>query len=194
VSNDFHFDAFDDHPLNIARPMPTLPAWLARRLLGADEKVAWVWGPSFNPDWERYLTHPALVLLALVLAAILWLPLTALEPLVLIPPVLVAGAIVFGTILVLAFANAYFTRLIVTNTRLLIVQGHAVCSNWSIHDLPPSLIRYSRLGTGEETRTVDLEALHSMLGGSSDQFAPRDAILAFGKKLQNIKAQDNRKP
>jgi len=38
-------------------------------------------------------------------------------------------------------ANGYFTRLVVTNYRLLILQGYEVCRSWSIHHLPRSLIR-----------------------------------------------------
>src|SRR5437763_221253 len=78
-----------------------------------------------------------------------------------------AIGVVFGCVYLLAAANAYFTRLVVTNRRVVILQGHAISYSWGIDDLPRHLIRYERRG-GEESRTIDLDALQTMLGGSSD--------------------------
>jgi hypothetical protein len=97
---------------------------------------------------------------------------------------------VVGSIFVLGISSGYFTRLIVTDRRLLIVQGYEVRRRWSIDDLPLSLIRYRRLGGQESTRTVDIDALNTMLGGVPGQVADSKTILALGKRLANIKAQD----
>jgi hypothetical protein len=169
-----------------------LPSWLADRLLRPDEKVTWVHGPCFNPSWERYITHPALILFVLVPGAIglgiAWLNQVDSAK-------LFFGAffsfVVLGvpTIIVLAIANGYFTRLVVTNHRLAILQGHEICRIWSIDDLPPSLLRYGRRGE-EEGRAVDLDVVKTMLGGSSDKFTDAKTILKFGKQLDNITLRD----
>jgi hypothetical protein len=82
----------------------------------------------------------------------------------------------------------------VTNYRLLILQGYEVCRSWSIHRLPRSLIRYVRPGDGPENLAVDLDAVKRMLGSSSDKFAPANAIVAFGKRVEQIKARENDRP
>src|SRR5437763_1009219 len=135
----FQTDPFDTPPPPpVLRRPPALPAWLARRLLRPNEEITWVRGPRFNPEWERYVTHPALILVALAVAAVCvvagrlsvssW---SELHPV----PGLAAIGIVFGAIAVLAFFNGYFTRLVVTNFRLFIVQGYEVRSSWSIDAL-----------------------------------------------------------
>jgi len=146
---------------------------------------------------RSYVTHPVLVFyalgvgVALVVAGRLiagsWSELSALLA-------LAAAAIVLMCLFVVGIFAGYFTRLVVTNFRVVIVQGYAVCRSWSIKDLPPSLIRYERRGRIKGSRTVDLEALQSMLGGPSDQFAAPKKILAFGKHLDGIKARENGRP
>jgi hypothetical protein len=188
----FENDPFDPPPLAYAEEFPLLPPWLSRRLLAPDEKISWVWGPTFTPSWERYITHPALFLVALVGAAAClatgrmlvdkWLDLPIVFG-------LVAGAMLVGCVFVLAFANAYFTRLVVTNTHLFILQGYEVCRRWSMDDLPPSMIRYSAQGGADKKRSVDLDAVKSLFGPMSDKFAEAKTILAFGKQLEGIKAK-----
>jgi hypothetical protein len=192
------FDTFPAEPFNARSPIdiihrPALPSWLARQLLRAGEEITWVRGPRFNPRWERYVTHPVLVFyalgvgVALVVAGRLiagsWSELT--------PLLALAAALVLVCLLVVGICAGYFTRLVVTNFRVVIVQGYAVCRSWSIEDLPPSLVRYERRGRKNGSRTVDLEALQSMLGGPSEQFAAPKKILAFGKHLDGIKAREN---
>jgi hypothetical protein len=192
MSDNVQTNPFGDPLANILRPYPALPAWLARRLLRADERVTWVRGPRLTPWWERYVTHPALFLVALALGAVCletgrlragsWSELPAL-------PILAAAGIVIGSIFVLGISAGYFTRLVVTNFRLVILQGYEVCRSWRIDALPPSLIFYGVQGDKGASRTLDLDALQTMLGGSSDQFVPAKTILAFGKHLDRIKAR-----
>jgi hypothetical protein len=198
MSDQSQSELFSDPP-RFVRPWPALPAWLERRLLRAGEKVTWVRGPRLNPWWERYATHPALFVLALAiggaflgageLAAGFW-------PKAGMPAVfsVAAAAVVLGSIFVLALSAGYFTRLVVTNQRLVIMQGYETCRSWSIDELPPSLIHYGKWGDEPEGRSVDLEALQTMLGGSSDQFADSRTIRALGKHLEGIKARDKRRP
>jgi hypothetical protein len=203
MSERFQHNAYDREPPAfpgeaqpppIPRRHPPLPAWLAARLLRADEKVTWVCGPRFNPSWERYATHATLFLGALAVAvvcmAVGWLFVEMWAGLMLLAVLLAAG-LVFGSIFVLGIANGYFTRLVATNYRLVILQGYAVCRTWAIDELPRSMIRYSGRGDGERSRTLDLDAMKTMLGGSSDQFADAKTILAFGKQLGQIKAREN---
>jgi hypothetical protein len=175
--------------IEIFRPLPN---WLAQRLLRSNEKVTWVRGPWFNPSWERYITHPALILFVLAPGALClafgWLNQVD-------PGVLVFGAffyfVAFGvpTIIVLGIANGYFTRLVVTNYRLVILQGYEICRSWSIDYLPPSLLRYGKRGE-EESRTIDVDVVKTMLGGPSDKFADAKTILNFGKQLDSITLHD----
>src|SRR5262249_573107 len=144
---------------------PPLPAFLKRRLLRPEEEVTWGRGPRHNPWWECYATHPLLFVIALALGAACGGP-----------GRLGAGGgggprgrggpmpagLVFGSVYVLGIANAYFTRLVVTNFRLFIVQGYAVCKTWNIDQLPMRLVRYRRRAGGVETRSIDLEALQTL--------------------------------
>jgi hypothetical protein len=107
---------------------------------------------------------------------------------------LAAAAVVLASLFVVGIFAGYFTRLVVTNFRIVIVQGYEVCRSWNIADLPPSLIRYRMRGRTRESRTVDLDALQAMLGGPSDQFMAPKKILAFGKHLDGIKARENGRP
>ena len=90
------------------------------------------------------------------------------------------------SVFVLGIANAHFTRLVVTNLRLIIVQGYAVCRSWNMDELPLSLIRFGMHRDGEGGRTIDLDAVKSLFGGASDQVTDARSILAFGKQLDRI--------
>ncbi len=185
---------YGDQLPDLTEKYPPLPGWLARRVLGEDEKILWVVGPWFKPSWERYVTHPLLFIVAVVLGAICltagriyagsWSELP-------IPFALAALVLVFGSIFILAIYSAYFTRLVVTDSRLVILQGREVCSSWKIDDLPVSLIQYGMMGAGREHRSIDLNAVKSMLGGASDKFADANTILSFGKHLDRIKTRKN---
>ncbi len=191
-------DAFDAHAPEISMPFPQLPAWLGRRLLQANEEITWVCGPRFNPSWERCVTHPALFIFALALGAAClgagWL-LDEAGFDALMPAALIAAGIVLASIFVLGICSGYFTRLVVTNFRLVILQGYEVCRSWHIDDLPYSLIRYGRPGEGgKASRAVDLNALKTMLGSASDKVAESKTILAFGKQIEQIKAREKGRP
>jgi len=169
-----------------------LPGWLAERLLRPDEKVNWVRGPWFNPLWERYLTHPALLLVSVALSVIglglVWLNSEGQAD---FAELFIAAVgsfilIIVPTIIVLGIANGYFTRLVVTNFRLVILQGYETVRSWSIDDLPRSMLRYGRGGEEDQKPCIDLEAVKTLLGGSSDQFTNSKTILSFGKQLDRI--------
>ena len=187
-------DDYDARRFRRAADFPPLPTWLARRLLHPDEQVTWVRGPRFNPSWERHVTHVRLFLAALVLGAILsaagWL-FNELAPGAVLVCILISIAIVVGSIMVLGLCCGYFTRLVVTNSRVLILQGYEVCRSWGVKQLPRSMLRYGRREDGETGPTVDLEAMKAMLGGSPDGYADAKAILAFGKTLGQIKARED---
>ena len=194
MSDRFQTDAYDDRPLDAVRSHPPLPPWIARRLLRPDERVAWVYAPRFNPSWERYVTHIGLFLVALAVGVVLvlmarlvagsWAEMPVWPP-------LVAAGLFFGSIAVLGVANGYFTRLVVTNRRLVILQGHEVCRAWDMNDLPRSLLRYRMADGPESGPSIDLDAMKSMLGTASDRFANAKTILAFGKTLGHIKGRHN---
>jgi hypothetical protein len=201
MSEQFQSKPFDATPADltlpdISLPPPVLPSWLERRF-PMHEQITWVRGPRSNPSWERYVTHPVLFVVALALAAVClgagWLIGGSWSAM----PVLVAvaaGVIVVGSIFVLAIFAGYFTRLVVTNLRVVILQGYEVCRSWKIDDLPRSLIHYRLRPDGERRRAVDLGALQTMLGDSSGQFADSKTIQAFGRHLDQIKARDKGRP
>ena len=194
----FQTDALDAQAPDRVGQCPPLPSWLAARLLREGETVTWVVGPRFNPSWERYVTHPLLFVVALVLGVVCvaiersmidkWSQMSALS-------FVVAGGLVLGSIFVLGFFSGYFTRLVVTNARLFIIQGYEVCRSWKIDALPMSLLRYrSADGLSEEIPTIDLDALKSMLGDTSGgKFVEAKTILEFGKQIARIKARENRR-
>ena len=181
---------------DLTEPIRYLPGWLADRLLRPDEKVTWVRGPWFNPSWERYVTHPALILVAMVLSAVC-LAVARLMSKELADLYIVAVGcfllLVIPTIIVLGIANGYFTRLVVTDLRLVILQGYEICRSWNIDQLPWALRRYRRQGE-EESWAIDLDAVKTMLGGSSNKFTDAKTILTFGKRLEQIKTQEKRRP
>jgi hypothetical protein len=192
MSDRFQADA---RPPDIAAVFPPLPPWLADRLLQPGEAITWVVGPRlFNPPWERFVTHPALFLVALALGAACvglgWLTAEGDSGAIGISAV-VAGAIVVVSVLVLGLASGYFTRLVVTTSRLVILQGYETCRSWGLDELPRSLIRYGMPGNGGWGQAVDLDALKTMLGGDSGKFAEAKSILALGKQLDRIKTRDD---
>lgn len=197
MSDQFQTERFDARAPAISRPFPPLPAWLARRLLRPGEEITWVVGPRFNPSWERYITHPSLFVIALGLAAAGWgagrriADNDAQVPLLM---GLIGGGFVLASIFVLGISSGYFTRLVVTDRRLFILQGYELCRTWNIDDLPRSLLRYVRPGSEKTDRIVDLDAVKTMLGGSSDKFAEAKTILTFGKRLDQITARENDRP
>jgi hypothetical protein len=174
---------------NLLVQHPPLPGWLATRLLRSNEKVTWVRGPRWNPASERYLTHPALFLAA-VGVVVSWLIVGSWSD-TMVLPVLGAGFLALASIIVLALASGYFTRLVVTNFRIVILQGYEVCRSWSIDRLPRSLLRYRTPGGREESPTIDLAALQTMLGGSSGQFVEAKTIGEFSKHLDRIKPRED---
>jgi hypothetical protein len=189
--------AFDAHRPEPARPPRPLPAWLRKRLLRAEERITAVYGPAFNPSWERYVTHPALFLGALGFGA-LWLGeawlLAGVRPDLMPWAALAAGATVLASVFVLGLACGYFTRVVVTTSRLVILQGYEVCRSWRIQDLPPSLIRYCGPEPGMQTPTIDLDTLNTLLGNPSEGVVESKTILAFGKHLEGIQARDRGRP
>jgi hypothetical protein len=191
MSGRFQDSDSDFRTPRIVEPSQTLPGWLADRLLQPNEKVEWVRGPRFTPSWERYITHPGLFFAAAALAACCVGAAVSYakgQNEVILPVIALSGAIVIVAILVLAYSSGYFTRLVATDTRLLIVQGYELCRNWDINDLPLSLIRY-RPGGGNEMPSIDLNAVQSLLGGSSTQFTGAKEIMSFAKQLDRIKKE-----
>jgi hypothetical protein len=194
MHNPFQRDPYDPEDPEVAEPFTPLPAWLADRLLRPDEKVTWVRGPRWNPSCERYVTHPALIALALalgVVGVVLGWQTPGADAEVVGILVVAAAGLVLASIFLVGFASGYFTRLVLTDSRLVILQGYEVCRVWGINDLPRSLIRYRRRrGEEDEAPAVDLEAVKRMLGGPSDKFTAAKSILAFGKQLDAIKARE----
>jgi hypothetical protein len=197
MSDHFQTDPFDDLPPQILRLSAEFPAWLARRLLRPGEEITLVRGPQLNPPWERYATHPLLFLVALTMGTVCvtagrllagsW---SDMSPL----PFMAAIGLVFGSVFVLGFSSGYFTRLVVTNYRIVLLQGYEMCRSWDIDDLPPSLIRYGLPGAEEGSRTVDLDALQTMLGSTSEHFSEQKRIRAFGKHLDGIISREKHRP
>ena len=200
MTDPYRTEPFAPDPEEPARPasvidFPPLPRWLADRILRDFEVVNWVRGPRFTPSWEIIVTHPALLAFTLPVAVMClfagrlvagsW---EALSPVA----VLAAMAVVIGTIFVLGIFSGHFTRLVVTNKRLFIVQGRELCSSWELDDLPPHLLRYTARGDGQRDRSVDLDAIKTMLGGS-DKFTEAKSIVEFGKKLDQITLRDKRR-
>src|SRR5262249_19531082 len=110
MSDRFQTEPFTAPALTISHKHPPLPGWLASRLFGPDEQIVWVRGPWFTPSWERYATHPSLLLPALLFA---WALLMAARLIAggwgpLLPVVLVAGGTVVLTLFVLGISAGYF--------------------------------------------------------------------------------------
>ena len=186
----------DGRPLNLRIHYLPLPPWLARRFLRPGEEITFVRGPGGNPPWERYATHPALFFVAVVIGAG-WCVVTRLlvdpESRMHIVALVAAGSLALLSVFVLGIASGHFTRLVVTNYRIVILQGREICRGWDIDKLPKSLLRYTLPGPDGFRRTVDLDALQSMLGPASDQIVDANSILKFGKQLDSIKKREERK-
>src|SRR5262249_19736472 len=101
---------------------------------------------------------------------------------------------VFGSIFVLGITSGHFTRLVVTDHRLVILQGYEMCRSWNMNELPPSLIRFTMQRSGGGNRAIDLDTLKLMLGADSDKVVDAKTILGFGKHLDHIKARENDRP
>jgi hypothetical protein len=197
MSGPFHDHAYARPAPDISLHVQPLPDYLARRLLRPDEKILWVRGPRKNPGCEPYLTHPVLVLAALTVGATcLGAARLSSESWSAMPawPMLTAGGMFIAAVYILGIANTYFTRLVVTDARLVIMQGFETCRVWRLDDLPESLVRYDMRRGARNQRTVDLDALQTMLGGSSAQFADAKTIRTFGKLLDQIKPRDKDRP
>ena len=196
MSDQFRNDAFDARLPDLAGRSSPLPSWLARRLLREDEQVAWVPQASGSTRrGRRYVAGMRLFLAALgfgmvVVAATAWL-FAEMWPPIMLPAALVAGGIVLGSVMVLGFCCGYFTRLVATNQRLVILQGYEVCRTWGMDDLPPSLIRDRISEGGRRNRTVDFDAVTALLGGSSDQFVDAESNPGIGKQLGQIKRHED---
>jgi hypothetical protein len=190
-------DPLDPTVPNIFRKCPELPPWLARRVLQRDEQITWIRGPERSPPWECCVTHPLAGFAAMAFGVIVsvsgcvwtesWSGLVSL-------PVLFTWSLFVVYIIVLGISAGYFTRLIVTNQRVVLIQGFEIIRSWSLDQLPRSLVRFSRNQQGQESRTVDLQGLQSLLGGVSDQFADAKTLKAFSKQLDRIKARENDHP
>lgn len=196
MSNRLQNDVPDFRAADLIAPLHYLPYWLADRLLRPDEAITWVRGPRLHPSWERYATHPALVLFALALSAVAVAVIRLLSKDV-ADLYVTAGAcffcILIPTIIVLGITNGYFTRLVVTSQRLVILQGYEICRSWHIDKLPRSMRRYVNRG-GEASWAIDLDAVKTMLGGSSDKFTDAKTILSFGKQLDRITTREKDHP
>lgn len=190
-------DRSDDSPHDLARPFVPLPPWLANRLLRPAESVTHVYGPRFNPSWERYVTHPLLLLLALLIGALaaipIWIVVEARSDKIVLT-FLLLGAVFFPALVFLGIACGYFTRLVVTSQRLVILQGYEICRSWDINRLPRSLLRYGCGGDDPDHLSIDLDAVKRMLGTTSDQIVGATGILALGKQLDQIKSAEKERP
>lgn len=188
-------ERFDAEPrqagaAHTAHQYPPLPAFLARRLLRDDEQVTFVRGPWFAPWWERHVTHISFILVAGLLAvAVIAAGIQyagSLKEMPILPGVIALG-LIFGSIGVTAFFCGLFTRLIVTDRRLILIQGYDVCRVWNIDDLPRRLLRYARRG-GEERAMIDIDALQTMITASvTEKFSEAKTLMKFGKQLDQIR-------
>jgi len=187
----------DDWLPDVILRFPPLPTWLAHRLLAAGERVTCVYGPRFNPSWERLVTHPALVLVSLALGAVcvgIGALVAQTNPQALGLGFVAAVGLFVGTVFLLAVCCGYFTRLVVTDFRLFVVQGYELCKSWDLNALPRSLLRFTLADDGEERPSIDLDAVRTMLGPSSNQVADSKTILSFGKQLDHIRTCEKKRP
>jgi hypothetical protein len=195
MSEQFRTEQFDSRPSESPGYFPALPSWLAARLLREGEEITWVVAPRFSPSWERYITHPLLFVAAVALAVICVASCALFDdagPELIGPAILLGLGIIIGSIFVLGIACGYFTRLVVTNKRLVIMQGYEVRHAWDLDALPRHLLRYDRRRGEEDSEpTIDLDAVRTMLGSSSTHFAESKTILNFGKELRKIKRRDD---
>jgi hypothetical protein len=178
---------------DIATPSPALPAWLASRVLRPDEELSWVFGPTFNPPWERHVTNPVLFLQALaigLMCATVIILLAAGDPRAVVAALVCGGGIVIGVIMVLGICSGYWTRLVVTDARLIVLQGYEVVKSWNIDNLPVSLRRYGKRKDGREAWSIDLDTVSTMLGASSGKAVDQKSILVFAKQVDRIRSRE----
>jgi len=196
MSDQIHPKPADGKPLNLRVHYLPLPAWIARSLLRPGEAITFVRGPRGNPTWERYATHPALFFVAVVIGAgwcIVTRSLVDPESGMQFVALVAAGSLTLLSVFVLGIASGHFIRLIVTNYRIVILQGQEVCRSWAMDSLPKSLLRYTLPGPDGLRKTVDLDAIQSMLGPASEQIVDANSILMFGKQLDSIKKRQDGK-
>jgi len=186
-------ERFHDRPPEPAVPVAPslpLPEWLARRILEPGETIALVRGPTGKWWLEPYLTHPLASLAGAIPAAV---AITVGRMIVPswrdLPPAagIVAVLFVFASVFVVGLLAGYFTRLVVTDRRLLILQGREIWSSRGIDELPPFLVRRMRDPDGRERRAIDIVTLDSMLGSSNTGIVDSDTILTLGKKIDKLK-------
>lgn len=188
---------FDARSPNPAAPFRPLPSWLARRLLRRDEHITWVVGPRFTPSCERYLTHPLLFVAALAVGvAAVWVGrlVAGSWAQMSVVPVVTALVLVLGSVFVLGIASGYFTRLVVTSKRVVVLQGYEVRRSWGAAALPRSLVRYAAREGEKEAPTIDLDAVKTLFGDTSGKFAESKTILAFAKQIEQIKRGGDVRP
>jgi hypothetical protein len=189
--NDPHYNPYELPSPGRSRRPGKLPRWLAKRFLRPGEYLTWVRGPRWNPTFEWFITHPLLFLIALAIAGAIFAAgsfLQGVYPSNLAPVFgMFAVLLPVGSLIVLGMTNAYFTRLVVTDQKVLIVQGHEVCRLWGIDELPHSMVRFRKTETGEEVRDIDLDKMKTMLGQTGDGFVDAKTIKNFGKQLDQIR-------
>jgi hypothetical protein len=191
MSDEFRTEISLPSPPSVALGFPPLPAWLARlHFPRANETITWVYGPRFSPSWERYVTNPVLFLIAFFIAsACIGIARWQVDSWERIPPapVAVGIALVLGNVYVLGIFCGYFTRMVVTNRRIVILQGREVARSWSTRDLPRSLLRYQRGERGEENSpTINLDSIQGLFGTSATGFVEAKTILDVGKQIGRI--------
>ena len=103
-----------------------------------------------RPAWEPFLTHPAGFLVGIVAGAVIFvvggIAVNWNGTLMTVPGGLAVVG-VFGSLIVVAAMAGYFTRLVITNQRVMIVQGYEIRETWRLEDLPRSLVRISAATT-----------------------------------------------
>src|SRR5262249_42853855 len=86
-----------------------------------------------------------------------------------------------GGLILVGIAAGYFTRLVITNQRVMIVQGYEIRKTWRLGDLPRSLVGVKRSDGGELKRTVGMETVTTVVGGGSRQFRGGQDDLGAGQ-------------
>lgn len=185
-----------DHNVDVARAFNPLPAYVKRQLPGKDEEVIWVRGPRLgNPVWEPFVTNPLLFVVGVAIGALcIYLGSLGEGSGKQFPVSFGVGAVVsfFLPILLLAFFNGYFTRLVVTDSGVYIIQGSTICRNWELEYLPRSLVRFERRGEDDPIgKTVDVDAMKTMLNSSEGHFTDAKTIKDFGKRLERLRRAED---
>ena len=66
----------------------------------------------------------------------------------------------------------------------------AFLRGWRIDQLPYSLLRYRTQADGQTSPTIDLDAMRTMMGGTSKTSMNSRGIMAFGKRIDQIRRED----